>query len=116
MHGNSAEAKQDHTRCTNTACAQIKTVVKALSFRNFVKDQDDFNGHLLQHFEDNPSIINDLHHILINHLNDCNSDVTQQFVIIQNKISKYVKCNIKNCESFKRNQENNYTQNNQSTD
>eukprot|EP01084_Bolivina_argentea_P126277 223617_1 len=116
MHGNNAEAKQDHTRCTNTSCDQIKSVVKALSFRNFVKDQDDFNGHLLQHFEDNPSIINDLHHILINHLNDYNSDVDEQFSIIQKKISKYVKCNIKNCESFKRNQQNNYTQDNQPTD
>eukprot|EP01084_Bolivina_argentea_P189876 326429_1 len=51
-----------------------------------MQNQYDF-GCVLQYFEDNPSIINGLHHVLMNHPNEN---------IFQNKIYKYLKCN---CES-----------------
>eukprot|EP01084_Bolivina_argentea_P189877 326432_1 len=68
-----------------------------------IQNQYDFDC-VLQYFEDNPSIINGLHHVLMNHPNEN---------IFQNKIYKYLKCN---CESFKPNQTNNYTHDNQPTD
>eukprot|EP01084_Bolivina_argentea_P141172 248108_1 len=82
------------------SCKCIVRISNALQFHAKQKSNNDV---VLRFFDEYRNLLNDYSHILHHHLNKRNNDNNLQFYSVYKQVTKYIKCNIKQCEQYTRN-------------
>eukprot|EP01084_Bolivina_argentea_P028389 52769_1 len=91
-------------------CICVKNTISTLQFyqqlTNCKKvDYHTVNEKILQHFKEHPTIVNDYHHIVLQHLSSGNKQQNNlNFRTINNLIQKSIICDISNCMKYENNQ------------
>eukprot|EP01084_Bolivina_argentea_P314141 544109_1 len=97
-----------------TNCPSVKQIVKTLGFyQQLTKETNShaINDQITEHFSKHPTIINDYHHILLQHLlSDNKYQDNENFNVIHNMLSESITCDIAKCIKYQRNQRGRYKQ------
>eukprot|EP01084_Bolivina_argentea_P145600 255169_1 len=92
-------------------CESLKRVITALHFYQTIMESSDAytskNKQILQYIDSNKHLLNDYHHILLDHLNHpTKRQNDNNFSLIYDKCCKYIECSLQKCQYYQRNNRN----------
>eukprot|EP01084_Bolivina_argentea_P076315 138309_1 len=103
------ETKQEtDDRCDSTLqCKCVERIIMVLKFYQMINENsiinDKHNELILEYFNKYEYLVNDYHHIIVDHLNSSTTCTNNyQFSLLHNEIAKHIKCDVIKCQQYKR--------------
>ena len=95
--------------CEIETCESVKHILNALKFYEGIQRDDKIKNDedILEYFNEHGEIVNDYHHVILQHLSTGNKTTdNNNFNIIDKIFRKSIKCDITKCMNYKRNHRN----------